>query len=126
MLTAMTPVVRKIPDPMTLPITNKIADPRPIARISSASRDSWTAAGAITPETVPLTVLEMRTLADQPSQRDADSRGLSRINHLNETRILADSRGSNHLNETINADFADTDRSSAMDLRGRWYRERDA
>ena len=34
---AITPVVRNIADPMTLPTTNRIADPRPMARTSSAS-----------------------------------------------------------------------------------------
>src|SRR5688572_21884397 len=37
MSAAMPPVVRKIPEPMTLPTTRRMAEPRPMARISPSS-----------------------------------------------------------------------------------------
>ena len=44
--TAIPPVVRKMPEPMTLPTTNRMADPSPMARTSPSSPAGITAFSA--------------------------------------------------------------------------------
>ena len=49
MVAAITPVVRKMPEPMTLPTTKRMADLSPIARISSPSGEAGTASDVVGP-----------------------------------------------------------------------------